>query len=195
MKESTSLSEALVGLYQELRFRVREKWKRDLPFGELLSDRWERAKSLGFGEGTSIYHQSYVYGDVKVGKHSWIGPYTLLDGSGGLTIGDHCSISAGVHIYTHDSVKWALSGGKAEYERAPVWIGNCCHIGAQVVIVKGVNIGDHCVIGAGAFVNHNIPSFSIAVGEPYRIIGKVKISESGEVSFEYFQPALPQGAI
>jgi len=61
--------------------------------------------------------------------------------------------------------------------------------------VKGVNIGDHCVIGAGAFVNHNIPSFSIAVGEPCRIIGKVKISESGEVSFEYFQPALPQGAI
>jgi bifunctional N-acetylglucosamine-1-phosphate-uridyltransferase/glucosamine-1-phosphate-acetyltransferase GlmU-like protein len=127
---------------------MRIQWARDLPFEELLSDRWERARSLGFGEGTSIYHNSYVYGDVKVGKHTWIGPYTLLDGSGGLTIGDYCSISAGVHIYTHDTVRWALSGGTAAYERAPVSIGNCCHIGAQTVIAKGVTIGDHCVIGA-----------------------------------------------
>lgn len=185
MKESAKLFEGLVGLYQELRLRVREKWNRDLPFGELLSDRWERAKSLGFGEGTSIYHDSYVYGDVRVGKNSWIGPYTILDGSGGLEIGSYCSISAGVHIYTHDSVKWALSSGKAEYERASVRVGNCCHIGAQVVIVKGVNIGDHCVIGAGAFVNCHIPSFSIVVGEPCRVIGTVRVSASGEVSLDY----------
>lgn len=185
MKESSGLFEELVGLYQELRLKVREKWKRDLPFGELLSNRWERARSLGFGEGTSIYHNSYVYGDVKVGKNSWIGPYTILDGSGGLEIGNYCSISAGVHIYTHDSVKWALSGGMAEYERAPVRIGDCCHIGAQVVIVKGVNIGDHCVIGAGAFVNSDVPALSIAVGEPCRVIGKVHVSASGEVTFDY----------
>jgi acetyltransferase-like isoleucine patch superfamily enzyme len=185
VKESGSLFESLVELYQELRLRVREKWKRDLPFGELLSNRWERAKSLGFGEGTSIYHDSYVYGDVKVGKNCWIGPHTILDGSGGLEIGNYCSISAGVHIYTHDSVKWAVSGGMAAYERAPVRIGNCCHIGARVVIVKGANIGDHCVIGAGAFVNSDIPAFSIAVGEPCRVIGKVQISTSGDVRLDY----------
>lgn len=158
------------------------RWQRDLPFDELLFDRWERARSLGFGEGTSIYHNSYVYGEVKVGKHTWIGPYTLLDGSGGLTIGDYCSISAGVHIYTHDTVRWALSGGKAAYERAPVAIGDCCHIGAQTVIAKGVTIGDHCVIGACSFVNRDVPPYTVAFGIPCRPAGRVEVGPSGEVT-------------
>jgi len=91
----------ILSLHNRLRKRMREKWNRDLPLGELLFNRWERAESLGFGEGTSIYHNSYVYGNVKVGKHTWIGPLTLLDGGGGLEIGDFCSISTGVQIYTH----------------------------------------------------------------------------------------------
>src|SRR5437667_11348420 len=98
MTEPGALLRSLVRLYERLRLNMREHWQRDLPFEELLFDRWERAKSLGFGEGTSIYHNSYVYGNVKVGTHTWIGPYTLLEGSGGLQIGDYCSISAGVHI-------------------------------------------------------------------------------------------------
>lgn len=177
------LSRLLVELYERLRRGVRERWHRDLPLDEMLFDRWERAAALGFGEGTSIYHSSYVYGDVRVGKHTWIGPYTLLDGSGGLTIGDYCSISAGVHIYTHDTVRWALSGGKADYEHAPVSIGSCCYIGSQTVIAKGVTIGDHCLIGACSFVNRDIPANSIAVGVPCRPMGRVELDASGAVSF------------
>lgn len=182
MTELDRLLKSLVALYDKLRGNMRERWQRDLPFEELLFDRWERAKSLGFGEGSSIYHNSYVYGDVRVGKNTWIGPYTLLDGSGGLTIGDYCSISAGVHIYTHDTVMWAISGGKAEYERAPVRIGDCCHIGGQTVIVKGVTIGDHCVIGASSFVNQDILPYTVAFGVPCRPAGRVLVDESGNTT-------------
>jgi acetyltransferase-like isoleucine patch superfamily enzyme len=163
----------ILRLYNLLRDKMKAEWNRDLPFEELLFDRWERAKKLGFGEGTSIYHNSYVYGDVKVGKHTWIGPFTLLDGSGGLEIGDYCSISAGVQIYTHDSIRWATSGGKKEYEKAPVKIGNCCYIGPQTVIARGVNIGDHVVIGACSFVNQDVSSYTIIAGVPAKVIGKV----------------------
>jgi len=172
--------------YNRLRSGTKERWQRDLPFEEMLFDRWERARSLGFGEGASIYHNSYVYGDVKVGKNTWIGPYTILDGSGGLTIGNYCSISAGVHIYTHDTMKWALSGGKAEYERAPVKIDNCCYIGPQTIISKGIKIGNHCLVGANSLVNKDIDDYSIATGSPCKIIGKVKFYENGKVDFEYF---------
>ena len=109
--EPAALLDALRALYEQLRADMRERWRRDLPLEELLFDRWERARSLGFGEGSSIYHSSYVYGDVRVGSDTWIGPFTLLDGTGGLTIGDNCSISTGVQIYSHDTVKWAVSGG------------------------------------------------------------------------------------
>ncbi len=178
--------EALVGqlrdAYRQLREETRQRWRRDLPLEELLFDRWERASSLGFGEGASIYHNSYVYGDVAVGKKTWIGPYTLLDGTGGLVIGDHCSISSGVQIYTHDTAQWALSGGQAEADRAPVSIGSCCYIGSQSVVAKGVTIGDHCVIGACSFVNRDIPPYTMAFGVPCRSVGRVELNADGSVT-------------
>src|SRR5712664_2912096 len=86
-------------VFDELGTATRERWERDLPLEELISDRWERARALGFGDGASIYQSSYVYGKVSVGPKTWIGPLTVLDGSGELTIGAYCSISAGVQIY------------------------------------------------------------------------------------------------
>jgi acetyltransferase-like isoleucine patch superfamily enzyme len=173
------LRAALVQLYDELRSDARQRWNRDLPLEELLFDRWERAARLGFGEGTSIYHSSYVFGDVAVGKNTWIGPYTLLDGSGGLSIGDNCSISSGVQIYSHDTVRWAVSGGTAPYEHAAVAVGNSCYIGSQSVIGKGITIGDNCIVGACAFVNRDLPAKTIAGGVPIRELGRVEL-EDGE---------------
>ena len=166
-------------VYGLLRSEMRSRWKRDLPLEELLFDRWERATSLGFGKGSSIYHNSYVFGEVRVGENSWIGPFTLLDGTAGLRIGDYCSISSGVQIYTHDSVSWAISGGNAEYDRAPVTIGDCCYIGSHSVVTKGVSIGDHCVIGACSFVNCDIPSNTVAFGAPCRPRGRTEVDFQG----------------
>ena len=164
------LFQRLVG---ELRDELRTKHRRVLPINEYFSDRWERAKYLGFGEGTSIYDSSVVIGDVKVGKGTWIGPFTLLEGSGGVTIGDTCSISTGVQIYSHDSVQWALSGGTAKYESAPTKIGNRCYIGPNTVIAKGVTIGDGCLIGANSLVLEDIPAGSKAFGTPCKVRGTV----------------------
>ena len=175
MSTQNQLRVALMELYEELRTDVRSRWQRDLPLEELLFDRWERAASLGFGEGTSIYHSSYVFGDVSVGRNTWIGPFTLLDGTGGLSIGDNCSISSGVQIYSHDTVKWAVSGGTAPYEHAAVSIGSSCYIGSQSVVAKGVVIGDHCVVGACSFVNRDLPANTIAGGVPIRTLGRVEL--------------------
>jgi len=152
------------------RHRVKQNYKRILPVNELFTDRWEKARYLEFGKGTSIYDSSLVFGDVKVGKNTWIGPFTILDGSGGLSIGDNCSISAGVQIYSHDSVKWAVSGGKEKYEYASVQIGNNCYIGPNVIIAKGIVLGDKCIIGANSFVNTSFSSCSRIAGNPARII-------------------------
>ena len=182
--ELDELVAAARAAHARLRDAMRETYDRDLPLEELLFDRWERARALGFGEGASIYHNSYIYGRVSAGAGTWIGPFTILDGSGGgITIGDHCSISAGVHIYTHDTVKWALSGGSAEYERAPVTIGRACYIGPQSVIAKGVKIGEHAVIGAHSFVNRDVPPYSVAFGTPCRVQGRVVI-DGNDVSLE-----------
>ncbi len=150
------------------REQLKSEFDRVLPFGEYISDRWEKAAFLGFGEQSSIYDSALVLGEVKVGKSCWIGPFVLLDGSGGgLHIGDHCDIAAGVQIYTHDTVDRVLYG--KEISKASVTIGNHCYIGPNVVISKGVTIGDHVVIGANSFVNCDIPTHSKAYGTPIKI--------------------------
>jgi acetyltransferase-like isoleucine patch superfamily enzyme len=143
---------------------------RHLPMADMLFDRWERAKLLGFGEGTSVYDSAHIFGNVKVGKNTWIGPFTILDGSGGLSIGDNCSISASVQIYSHDTVKWAVSGGEEPYEYAMTTIGDNCYIGPNTIIAKGVSIATGSIIGANSFVNKSFPEGSKIAGSPAKQI-------------------------
>ncbi len=163
------LFEQIRDLYRELRAQMRKKYHRRVSFGDLMTDRWETAEYYGFGEGTSCYDNVLILGEVKVGKHTWIGPNVVLDGTGGLEIGDYCSISAGVQIYTHDTVKWANSLGKEEVEVAATRIGSGVYIGPQSVIQKGVKIGDKAVIGAMSFVNGDVPEEARAWGSPARV--------------------------
>lgn len=165
-----SLYDLLKKLIRKLIIEKKEKYNRYLSTADYFIDRWERAEFMGFGEGTSVYDSCLVLGDVHVGKNTWIGPYTILDGSGGgLMIGDNCAISAGVHIYTHDTVDHIINGASLSYK--PVSIGNHVYIGPQSVIAKGVTIGDYVVIGANSFVNHDIESWSKAIGNPAKIVG------------------------
>jgi len=147
-----------------------KNYNRSLPFADILFDRWERAKLLGFGEDTSIYDNCVILGNVKVGKNTWIGPNTVLDGSGELTIGNNCSISAGVQIYSHDSVKWATSGGVDKYEYGQTNIGNNCYVAPNVIIAKGVALGDGCIVGANSFVNSSFSAGRKIAGNPAKIV-------------------------
>lgn len=163
--------EKLNKLWKSRQKEISENFGRTLSFGDYIVSRWEKAKALKFGEGASIYDSSIVFGDVKVGANTWIGPFTILDGTGGgLTIGEHCSISAGTQIYTHDTVSRSLSGGKAEIEYAPTRIGDRCYIGPNVIISKGVTIGNGVIIGSNSLVLNDIPSNVKAYGTPCRII-------------------------
>jgi len=182
LNSSEAMSGRLAELLEELRALlkqeasdVQQRWNRSLPFADYIVDRWQKAQALGFGEGSSVYDSALVLGDVKVGTNTWIGPFTVLDGSGTLTIGSNCSISAGVQIYSHDSVQWAVSGGSAPYEYAPTLIGDRCYLGPNAVIAKGVRIGNGCVIGANSLVLSDIPENCKAVGTPCRVTGSASV--------------------
>ncbi|WP_369407406.1 acyltransferase [Schumannella soli] len=99
----------------------------------------------------------------------------MIDGSGGLTIGEGCDISSGVHIYTHSSAKRCVSGRRfASVEREPVRIGDRVFIGANAVINMGVSIGDEAVVGAGAVVTKDVPARTVVVGVPARPVSRVE---------------------
>ena len=153
-----------------LSVRKKEVFNRRVSVGDLLTERGDNAAMYGFGEGTTMYDNVLVLGEVKVGRQTWIGPNCILDGSGGsLEIGDWCSISAGVQIYTHNTVQRSISLGVEPIEYAPTKIGHGVYIGPNAVIQMGVSIGDKAIIGANSFVNRDVPSNSKAFGSPAKI--------------------------
>ena len=116
---------------------------------------------------------TWFVGEPVIGEGTWIGPFCLIDGSGGLSIGRGCDVSAGVQIYTHSSARRCVTDRAVEIVRAPVWIGANTFIGANAVVLMGVTIGSRCVIGAGAVVTSDIPDGTVAVGVPARVVGVV----------------------
>ena len=185
--EKEEFSRLLDECMADRREEMRRRYDRVLPSGETLFNRFDKGRYLDCGEGSSVYDTSVVMGKVQIGSHVWVGPYTILEGSGApLEIGDYVSIAAGTAIYTHDSTRNYVSGGKDPFESGPVTIGSHTVIGTMCMIGCGVSIGDHCVIGAHSFVNRDVPPFSIAAGIPARVIGRVRIDEDGHAEFEYF---------
>jgi acetyltransferase-like isoleucine patch superfamily enzyme len=127
---------------------------------------------------------AWVVGEPVVGEGTWIGAFTVIDASGGLTIGRGCDISSGVHVYTHSSAKRCISGRRfAEVERRPVTIGDHVFIGANAVIIMGVTIGDEAVVGAGAVVTSDVPARAIVAGVPARQIGRVDLTDPTDPDF------------
>ena len=171
MTDTFRLTDEIKAAVARLQSEKIEKFKRRVSVGDLLTERGDNAKLYGFGEGSTMYDSVLVIGDVKVGRNCWIGPNVILDGSGGLEIGDWCCIDAGAQIYTHDSSDRFVNMGQGSDPRKPTKIGSGVFIGPQSVVTMGVTIGDRVKIGAMSFVNKDVPSDSTAFGAPARIKG------------------------
>jgi acetyltransferase-like isoleucine patch superfamily enzyme len=173
-------------LHMALRDYTKGTYNRVNPFIENLFEWKEKGSYLG-GKNVTIYDSTFISGQPTIGDNTWIGPFCIIGAQGGLTIGKNCSIATGVRIMTHDSVKWALSGGKMPYENKPTSIGDCCFIGVSSVITSGSHIGKHCLVCAGAVVTGIVEDFSIVGGVPARTIGRVHIDNEKNVDLEFFK--------
>lgn len=127
--------------------------------------------------------QTYVNilkrGGVKIGKNCVIDktaefgtePYLI-------SMGDNVRITKGVRFITHDGSLWVprnlgLVDKKADFF-GKIVIGNNVNIGWDAIIMPGVQIGDNCIIAAGAIVTKNIPDNSVAVGMPAKVLESVQ---------------------
>jgi len=115
-------------------------------------------------------------GEINIGDNTQAGYYLHIGASKNVTIGSNVLIASYVYITDHDH---GISLPNVPYmnqplKSAPVTIGNNVWIGEKVSILKGVTIGDNCVIGAGAVVTKSQPEDSIIAGVPARTIKKTK---------------------
>lgn len=133
------------------------------------------------GDEEIIINQPFYcdYGkQISVGRRFFANfHFTVLD-EAKVSIGDDCFIGPNVSIYTAcHSIDPVERNTRNEWAE-PVIIGNNVWIGGSVTILPGVTIGDNVTIGAGSVVTKDIPSDTVAVGNPCHVIKHLsKVSE------------------
>lgn len=125
------------------------------------------------GDDAVIINQPFYcdYGKhISVGKRFFANfNFTVLD-EARVTIGDDCFIGPNVSIYTACHSTNPVERNSRREWAMPVTIGHNVWIGGSVTILPGVTIGDNVTIGAGSVVTRDIPSNSIAVGNPCKVV-------------------------
>jgi len=112
--------------------------------------------------------------NISLGDRCSLNYDTILNGRGGLIIGDDFTTGPGVIVWTvehyyKDSARRILEQGEHD---APVTIGNDVWCGMRAIIMPGVTVADGTVVAAGAVVTKNTEPYSVVAGVPARIIGR-----------------------
>ncbi len=108
---------------------------------------------------------------IHIGANTYINRRTFLDAILSLTIGKNCGIGPNCYITDHDhGHDPTLAPLEQPMIAKSTQIGDCVWLGANVIILKGVTIGDRTIVGAGSVVTHDLPPNAIAVGVPAKVI-------------------------
>lgn len=114
---------------------------------------------------------SWISPEAVIGENCWIGSDVMITAN--VELEDNVSISCGCKIYDHDTSWYRASEGRIQAKHYKVIIGRCTQIGSNSVICprdQDIVIGDHCIIGALSFVRHSVPAYTVAAGNPLRVV-------------------------
>lgn len=129
------------------------------------------SENVHLGSGTRI--QSYCGKQLLIGKNTYIVNNCSFLIGGDISIGSNVLIASNVMITSENhqiNPEEKRSYGQQPLVTKDVVVSDGCWIGEKAIILPGVHIGKKSVIGAGSVVTHSIPDFSIAVGNPAKVI-------------------------
>ena len=123
------------------------------------------------GKNVNIERRANISSKVEIGDNSGIGIYASIGGKctigNDVMMGPHCTIYTRNHKFSDLSLPMRLQGFQQE---KPVVIGDDVWVGGYVIILPGVHIGSHSIIGAGAVVRDDVPEYAIVAGNPAKVI-------------------------
>lgn len=116
--------------------------------------------------------------NVKIGANCHINHDVFLLGRVGITIGNDVVLSARCMLLDAGLESRSFADFKEHvHVDAPIKVGNGAWIGAGAIILPGVTIGEHCIIGAGSLVRRDVPARTVVAGNPAKVIRPVGLSD------------------
>ena len=110
---------------------------------------------------------------IRIGNGNYFNRNLMIDACGLVEIGDDNMFGPDVYIAdSNHTYGTEISPKQAAMRVGRVKVGNRCWIGAKTVILKDVELGDGCVVGAGAVVTHSFPPQSVVAGVPARLLNR-----------------------
>jgi len=119
-------------------------------------------------------------GSIVIGDQTSINHYSVVFGNGGVEIGRHCAIGLNVQIIKNHLIPKDRSDGYPKVSEQKTIIGDSVWLCSNVVVVDGVTIGSHAVVGAQSLVTKDIDEGAIAAGTPARTVKQRGQSEGPE---------------
>jgi maltose O-acetyltransferase len=113
------------------------------------------------------FHCDYGY-NISLGSGVFLNFNCVILDTAPVVIGDDCQIGPGVQILAADHPRDAQARAEGLEFARPVTLGANVWIGGGAIILPGVSIGDHAIIGAGSVVTRDVPAHAVAVGNPAR---------------------------
>ena len=123
------------------------------------------------GSNVNVDYGAWFNPELQIGSNSGIGMNCRLNGR--VYIGDNVMMGPEciMYSYSHAHSRIDIPMYKQGFEKeTPIYIGNDVWLGARVIVLPDVIIGNHVIIGAGSVVTKNIPDYAIAAGNPAKII-------------------------
>ena len=116
-------------------------------------------KNCQFEAGCDL--QVHGIGMLSVGQRVYMNRYCMISAHGFVSIGDNCIFGPGVKIFDNNHRFTKSDGASSSIDAGSIRIGKNCWIASNAIILKGAEIGDNCVIGAGCIIKDTIPSGSL----------------------------------
>ena len=110
--------------------------------------------------------QSHAKANLSIGGGTYFNRYCMISAHESVTIGENCMFGPGVKIFDNDHKFTKEEGVSTELKCKPILIGNHCWIASDAIILKGAQIGDNSVIGAGCIISGVVPKGSIVKRKP-----------------------------
>ncbi|WP_374329183.1 DapH/DapD/GlmU-related protein [Soonwooa sp.] len=134
-------------------------------------------KNISFGKDINVRDNCHFLvgknASLKIENNVFFNNNCSINCLDSIEIGENTLIGESVKLYDHNHEYTSSPNFKVEHQKfttAPVKIGKNCWLGSNVIVIKGVTIGDNTIIGAGCVIHKDVPANSVIINKQEQIV-------------------------